>query len=148
MLRIIRDSAHLAHARQVFGANDSYPVTMYKNLSSDVKRAINTRRSERVVARIRVLVHRRTDTDELMSESAYTLVVNAHGALIGLSMKAQPGELLVLKNVMSREERDSRVIRTDGSTEDQNAVAVEFVEPAPHFWQIDFPPSDWSQFQE
>jgi hypothetical protein len=27
-------------------------------------------------------------------------------------------------------------------------VAVAFTSPAPHFWHIDFPPTDWEALQE
>ena len=40
-----------------------------------------------------------------MTETCYTLVVNAHGALLGLAMKVQPGELLAIKNLVSGEEK-------------------------------------------
>jgi hypothetical protein len=106
---------------------------------------INTRRSERVVARVRVQVRKQTDGDGFMSEVCYTLVVNVHGALLGLAMKVQSGDLLVIKNIVSGEETHSRVVRVSKEDPKQNQVAVEFAEPTPHFWHIDFPPSDWTQ---
>jgi hypothetical protein len=30
----------------------------------------------------------------------------------------------------------------------QNEVAIEFTEPAPRFWHIDFPPDDWKLIQD
>jgi hypothetical protein len=92
----------------------------------------NSRRSQRVVARIRVEVQRQTDSDGFMSEVSHTLVVNAHGALIALAMKVHPNEVLAIKNWNSTEEKQSRVVRV-GETEaaTQNEVAIEFTEPAP-----------------
>jgi hypothetical protein len=110
---------------------------------------VNRRRSQRVVARFRVEVQRQTDCDGLLSEVSHTLVVNAHGALIALAMKVQPTELLAIKHCSTAEEKQSRVVRVgDAETASQNEVAVEFTEPAPRFWHIDFPPDDWKLIQD
>ena len=109
---------------------------------------INARRSQRVVARVRVLVRRATDADGFMSEVSHTLVVNAHGALIALAMKVQPNELVAIKNCHSAEERRSRVVLVGEEAASQNEVAIEFLEPAPYFWHIDFPPADWKLSQD
>ena len=123
--------------------NKCYFVGNVDPRNSLLKTEINTRRSQRVVARIKVQVQRPTDEKGLLSEVSYTLVVNAHGALIGLTMDVEPKELLVLKNVVSGEEMDSRVIRISEETASLKEVAVEFTEAAPRFWHIDFPPADW-----
>jgi hypothetical protein len=84
-----------------------------------------------------------------MSEVSHTLVVNAHGALLALAMSVQPNELLAIKNWNTAEEKQSRVVRVgEEEATSQNEVAIEFTEPAPRFWHIDFPPSDWQLSQE
>jgi hypothetical protein len=108
---------------------------------------INARRSQRVVARIRIQVRKRTEGDSFISEIGHTLVVNAHGALIHLVMKVQVNELLVIKHLHSGEERHSRIVRIDKKTTSNNEVAIEFTEVAPRFWHIDFPPADWEQWE-
>ena len=112
------------------------------------KALINTRRSERVVARIRVQVRRRTDGDGFMSEIGHTLVVNVHRALIHLVMKVQVNELLAIKHMTSQEERYGRVVWIGKEAARQNEIAIEFTEPTPHFWHIDFPPTDWTKLEE
>jgi hypothetical protein len=107
----------------------------------------NARRSQRVAARIRVAVTRRGGRDSTLSEDTYSLVVSAHGGLIVLKMDAQPGEVLTLRNLMSREEQLIRVVRVSEKEPSGNPVAIEFINPAPHFWQIDFPPADWNPAQ-
>jgi hypothetical protein len=107
-----------------------------------------TRRSQRVVARIRVQVRRRADGDGFMSETTYTVVVSAHGALIGLAMKVQPNELLSIKNVISGEEKQGRVVRVSEENPKQTEVSIEFTEPSPRFWHIDFPPEDWKALED
>jgi len=107
-----------------------------------------TRRSQRVVARIRVQVRRRADGDGFMSETTHTLVVSAHGALIGLAMKVQPNELLSIKNIVAGEERQGRVVRVSEEDPKRTEVSIEFTEPSPHFWHIDFPPEDWKSVED
>jgi hypothetical protein len=111
-----------------------------------LKNEVNSRRSQRVVARVRVRVSRKED-EKREPETSHTLVVNAHGALLTLVMEVRPEEILAVKNVNSGEERCSRVVRVSGeaATEkvSEKEVAIEFTEPAPHFWKIDFPPADW-----
>jgi hypothetical protein len=109
--------------------------------TTQFKRSVDTRRSQRVVVRVRIIVRRQTDGDGLMSEATHSLVVSAHGALIALAMSVQAGEKLVVKNWNSAEEQECRVVRL--SEEGKNEVAIEFAKPVPHFWHIDFPPADW-----
>ena len=74
---------------------------------------------------------------------AHTIVVNAHGVLISLDANVTVGQVLVLKNLQTQEESPCRVV--DLSIHDKkSAVAVEFLEPAPRFWRIAFPPEDWT----
>jgi hypothetical protein len=86
---------------------------------------------------------------DIISEDTHTCVVNAHGALLPLAMTVRPGDALTLKHLMSREEKQIRVVRV---TEEEPIalpkVAVAFTAPAPHFWHIDFPPADWDALQE
>jgi|ERR1700681_2500966 hypothetical protein len=109
---------------------------------------VDTRRSQRAVARIRVLVRRGADVDGLMSEVGHTIVVSAHGALIALAMKVQPGEQLLVRNGNSGEEQESRVVSVGEEHGNQNQVSIEFTKPVPQFWHIDFPPADWNSVQD
>ncbi|MGD0437835.1 MAG: hypothetical protein ABSB86_15335 [Bryobacteraceae bacterium] len=93
-------------------------------------------------------VRRRADGESAASENSHTLVVNAHGALIGLAMKVQPNEYLAIRNVYSGEEKHGRVVQVREDTANRNEVAVEFTEPAPRFWHIEFPPTDWKLIED
>jgi hypothetical protein len=105
---------------------------------------VDARRSQRVAARIRVVVTRRGGQNPTLSEETYSLVVSAHGGLIVLKMDVQPGETLILRNQMSNEEQLIRVVRVSEKEPSGNPVAIEFVYPTPSFWQIDSPPADWN----
>jgi hypothetical protein len=78
-----------------------------------------------------------------VSEDTHTLIVNAHGALLSLAMIVQQGDALALKNLISSEEKEVRVVRVTDQQTNPKAVAVAFASPAPKFWHIDFPPTDW-----
>jgi hypothetical protein len=90
-----------------------------------------------------VLVRRREGGESSPPKAGYTLVINAHGAFIDLEMKVDPNESLSIKNAYSGEEKNSRVIRVREETGSANEVAIEFTEPAPRFWHIEFPLADW-----
>jgi len=113
-----------------------------------LKNEVNSRRSQRVLARIRVSVRKPAHEPDLKSEIGYTMVVNAYGALISVAMDVQPDELLSVKNVNTGEEKRSRVVRVSPQAQNENEVAIEFTDPSPRFWHIDFPPADWKMSRE
>jgi hypothetical protein len=110
------------------------------------ERWANIRRSERVLLRVPVLVRVQVENDGSLSEESHTLVVNAHGALIALAVKVQPGQGLVLKNRVSGEQQECSVVHVGEEQADKAEVGIAFAHPAPHFWHIDFPPGDWKPF--
>jgi hypothetical protein len=105
-------------------------------------RWINTRRSQRVILNVPVEVRVPAGDSGFFTEAGHTLVVNAHGALIKLSMKVEPGQILLMKRVGASEEQECSVAHIDNQVKG-GEVGILFANPAPHFWGIDFPPSDW-----
>ncbi len=107
-------------------------------------RWVNARHSQRVVLRVRVLVRAQFENESSsISEESHTLVVNVHGALIVLAMAVEPGQTLVLRNCITEEEQQCSVVHVGEKKADKREVGIAFAHPAPHFWQIDFPPADW-----
>jgi hypothetical protein len=104
----------------------------------------NRRRSQRVLLRMPIQVIVRGAGNQHVSEDAFTSSVNAHGALIYLSLKAEPGQKIIIKNTVTEEEQFVRVVRSNPAPEGKFEVAVEFLRPAPKFWRIAFPPGDWA----
>jgi len=121
------------------------PGTQSAPSKSEIKTWVNTRRSQRVVARIRVQVRRVAGTNDATTEVSQTMVVSVHGALIPLEMEVRPGEELVIRHTVSGEEMETRVIKVGEDEHSPKEVAIEFKAPAPHFWQINFPPPDWKR---
>jgi hypothetical protein len=103
----------------------------------------NRRRSQRVMLRMPVLVIARAHGGQHVSETTFTSVVNAHGALLQLSLNVKVGQRLIIRHPETQEEQFVRVVRT-GQSEGKTEVAIEFLRPAPKFWRIAFPPEDWT----
>jgi hypothetical protein len=107
-------------------------------------RWVYRRRSQRVVLCLPVVIRDQSEGDEPPCvETTHTLVVNAHGALIVLTMRVRLTQRLVLQNLTSRKEQSCRVVHVGERRSNFSEIGVEFTEPTPHFWNIDFPPTDW-----
>jgi hypothetical protein len=108
-------------------------------------KASSFRRSQRVCVSVHVVILWREANNDLASEQTTTLMVNADGALISLRTTAGINQILTLRNSVTMEERSCRVV--DLSSVDKlgmTSVGVKFIEPAPRFWHIAFPPLDWT----
>lgn len=102
------------------------------------------RRSERVLLQIRILVETQTEEGDLVRLEAFTLVVNAHGGLLEMSLKVPKGHRMSLSNPSLGVREGCRAIASRSSEGGVFAVSFEFDSPAPQFWPIAFPPIDWS----
>jgi hypothetical protein len=103
----------------------------------------NRRRSQRVMLSVPVTVSGQT-ADGSFSEDTQTLVINAHGALIGLKAKVSQGQTLCIRTRMYPEEQDCHVIWVGPATGEKTQCGIEFTHPVPNFWPVSFPPADWS----
>jgi hypothetical protein len=102
------------------------------------------RRSERVSIEMPVEVYALRENEKPTSEVCKTVSVNAHGALLALTMPVALGEMLRLKNPQTQKEIKCRVCRfATGYLDGVKQVGIEFVAASPRFWNIAFPPADW-----
>ncbi|HTV57637.1 MAG TPA: hypothetical protein VMJ93_02075 [Verrucomicrobiae bacterium] len=90
-----------------------------------------------------ILVTGQDTAKKEFQEETRTLVVNAHGALITLTVPITPGQKVTLLNRVTRQSQDCRVVHVGTLQGGKTQMGVEFVKPTPSFWQIDFPPADW-----
>ncbi|MGC2527251.1 MAG: hypothetical protein WA639_05865 [Candidatus Acidiferrum sp.] len=102
------------------------------------------RRSQRVCLQLPILVLREGPGAIVASEETHTLIVNAHGALIQLSLTVEIGQLLGVKNTQTMEQLACRVVNLGPEQAGKREVGIEFAHPSPRFWRIAFPPSDWT----
>jgi hypothetical protein len=111
---------------------------------TNTKRWSRERRSRRIELTVPVVVHRPLKEGPQFSERAQTSVVNAHGALMTLREKVTPEQRLLMQNINSGEQEECRVVYVEKELAGPTKVAVEFTEPAPGFWRIAYPPTDWT----
>lgn len=102
------------------------------------------RRSQRVMLKVAVLVLAHGAEKEQISEKTRTVTVNAHGAMILLSMKVSIGQVLLLRNSGTGEEVSCQVVYVSPHESEKREVGVDFMKPCPGFWRISFPPPDWT----
>jgi len=100
------------------------------------------RRSMRVLLSVPVAVSGSINNQDFF-EDTRTLVVNAHGALLSLAEAVTAGQTVTMSNKATRHSRECRVVYVGSVQAGKSQMGFEFLEPAPSFWQIDFPPEDW-----
>lgn len=122
----------------------SVSVCGMEPLTAQAADKANKRRSQRVLVSVPVTVITQGTDKQPVSEETRTLVVNAHGALVLIGRKVSIGQLLTLKNTKTGEEQASRVVFINPQQAGKSEVGIEFMEPAPRFWRIAFPPEDWT----
>jgi hypothetical protein len=101
------------------------------------------RRSMRVLLSVPIRVTGKAKTNEDFDEETRTLVVNAHGALISLAANVVAGQEITLSNNSTRSSIACRIVYLGNPTSGKVQMGIEFAQPCPSFWQIDFPPDDW-----
>lgn len=106
--------------------------------------ASTRRRSQRVVMRVPVKIAASPEARNTFEEDTHTMVINAHGCSVELSRKVQKGDQLLLRNLQTAAMQECTVVHVGDAEGDQCEVAVEFLVPNPSFWQVMFPPQDWT----
>jgi hypothetical protein len=104
--------------------------------------ATTRRRSQRVVMSIPVTVKWQGPDGKEAEETTASLVLNAHGALLALATTMKEGQTLRLVNRTTQQEQACRVVYLGPVSAGKIQVGLEFLEPAPDFWHISFPPEN------
>lgn len=101
------------------------------------------RRSLRVLLTVSVLIAGKTADGKDFEEATETLVVNAHGGLVLVANAVAQGQVLMVTHKATQQKLSCRVAYVGPTQGGKTQVGVEFTEPSPAFWQINFPPEDW-----
>ena len=75
---------------------------------------------------------------ELFTEETTSVLVHENGGVIQLSAAVAPGQLLLLANVESKREVVAQVKRKRTNKPTSCYLELEFAEPAPRFWGMEF----------
>jgi len=95
------------------------------------------RRAHRVAASMPVLVYGHS-AHAPFAEPATTMNVSRTGGLVPLSSQVIRFQKLVVTNLQTNEDALCRVARLVHTDDGHTFAALEFLQPAPHFWAIDF----------
>jgi hypothetical protein len=112
------------------------------NLSNDP--IISRRRSQRVIMSIPVTVKWKGPDGLEREEATTSLVLNVQGLLLSLAAALKAGQTLLLVNRTTNQEQACRVAHFGPAAEGRVQLGLEFLEPSPEFWNIRFPPENWS----
>lgn len=101
----------------------------------------NRRRSQRLFLQVRVILEGKLANQSPFTEETHTIVVNAHGALVEISVPLDQGQILSLQNLRTGEKIDCTVKLVTPKEAKRFNTAIEFTKPNPDFWRISFPPT-------
>jgi hypothetical protein len=96
------------------------------------------RRAQRVLLKMRVLVHLANKPEPMVG---HTHTVSATGGMLILPDGLAQGTKFILENPKTQERVEVNVVRPPQMNQDGSLVPVEFLTPAPKFWNIFFPPN-------
>jgi hypothetical protein len=100
------------------------------------------RRSHRVHIAIPVIVSGKRGEQEFKEETT-TTVVNSAGGLFLTTRALQTGQPISVTNKKTAEEQACKVAFVGVGEGNRLQVGFEFIEAAPKFWRIAFPPDNW-----
>jgi hypothetical protein len=95
------------------------------------------RRAQRVLLKMPVLVHVANNPKPI---EGFTHTVSATGAMIILREGMAQGTKFTLENPRTQQKVEVNVVRPPQMNQDGSLMPVEFLSPAPLFWNIVFPP--------
>lgn len=107
--------------------------------------SIAQRRSERLTLGVPLVIRREAADREKFQEERFTLIVNAHGALLTLGTMVSLGQKLLLMNPTNWHECQAKVVYVEPPSGGLSRVGIELDRAVPQFWQVSSPPADWGQ---
>ena len=96
------------------------------------------RRAQRVLLRMPVLVHIAGKPNPI---NGFTHTVSATGAMIILPEGFSQGTKFILENPKTQQKVEVNVVRPPQMNQEGSLLPIEFLSPAPLFWNIVFPPN-------
>ncbi|MGC1107258.1 MAG: TonB family protein [Candidatus Acidiferrales bacterium] len=80
-----------------------------------------------------------TEHVEPFEEDTSTMIVFPRGAVVKLRARVRTGHAVVLTNLATKQTALCRIIQVNSAANVSHYVKLEFVQPAPGFWNIHFP---------
>ena len=95
------------------------------------------RRAQRVLLRMKVLLHIADQPEPLQAE---THTVSQTGAMLLVAEGFPAGAKLTIEHPQTQARVEVRIARAAQLSQGGSLQPIEFVTPAPHFWGVFFPP--------
>jgi hypothetical protein len=109
------------------------------------ERSADKRHAHRVMASTPVFVYGRLENrGEPFAENTKTINVSARGGLVPISARVFPAQKLIVTNLQTGQDLLCRVARVQRAKGGQTFIGLEFLEPSPLFWCIEFGPAPTS----
>jgi hypothetical protein len=105
--------------------------------------AEDRRRGQRVLLRIRAIIHLTTKLKDEEVLPVSTLSLNTAGAMLVCPRNLAAQTRFVLEHAGTNEKVECHVVSASKHTPEGFHVPIAFDVPSPNFWKIDFPPEDW-----
>jgi hypothetical protein len=96
------------------------------------------RRAQRVLLRMPVVVHLAGKPKPV---DGFTHTVSATGAMIILPEGLAQGTKFIVENPKTQQRVEVNVVRPPQMNQEGSLIPIEFLSPAPLFWNIVFPPN-------
>ncbi|MGB6877877.1 MAG: TonB family protein [Candidatus Acidiferrales bacterium] len=80
-----------------------------------------------------------TEHVEPFEEDTSTMIVFPRGAVVKLRARVRTGHAVVLTNLTTKQTALCRIIQVNSAVNVSHYVKLEFVQPAPGFWNVHFP---------
>jgi PilZ domain len=96
------------------------------------------RRAQRVLLRMPVLIHLPNRAKPI---EGFTHTVSETGAMIILADGLANGTKLSIENPKTQKKVEAHVVRPPQMNSEGSLIPIEFIGPAPQFWNIFFPPA-------
>jgi len=126
------------HAKPpVAGKLPVQPAVLQPKIGEDSRR-----RTQRVLLRVRASIHVALQGKATTLDAA-TVSVSPRGALVVMNQSLPLDTHVVLEHGATREQIACKVARPPRQMPEGFHTPLEFEAPAPDFWKIAFPPSDW-----
>jgi hypothetical protein len=130
------------YLKSAAGPLHSPPSQAGSQTAAQVTPGEERRRSYRVLLRVRASIHVALQGKPVTFDTV-TLSVSNHGALVVLKQSLPCETRLVLEHSGTKERVACKVARIAREMPEGFHIPLEFDSPAPNFWRIAFPPSDW-----
>jgi len=106
--------------------------------------AATRRKSQRLLMRVPIHVLGKNKSGKMFDEATHTQAVSAHGALVGLSVTVKRRQRLILANEQTKASLECVVAYIGQAQDNVIPVGLAFILPNPGFWNVTFPPEDWT----